>query len=117
MKAVLTTALLIIGLSSLSACSSWVYRIDIPQGNFLEQKDINKLRVEMTKEQVLYVLGSPVASNAFDNDTWHYFYSLKSGAGNNDFKKQLIITFNDNKLQDISGDYEKSDSFNQPLDI
>lgn len=117
MKAVLTTLVLIICLGSLSACSSWVYRIDIPQGNYLEQKDINKLRVDMTKEQVLYVLGSPVASNAFDHDTWHYFYSLKSGSGNNDFKKQLIITFNQNKLQDISGDYEKSDDFNQPLDI
>ncbi|MGI5309125.1 outer membrane protein assembly factor BamE [Rheinheimera sp. WS51] len=117
MKAVLTTVFFIIGLSSLSACSSWVYRIDIPQGNFLEQKDINKLRVQMTKEQVLYVLGSPVASNPFDNDTWHYYYALKSGTDRQDFKKQLIVTFSDNKLLDISGDYEKSEDFNQPLDI
>ena len=49
--------ILIISLSlSLFSCSSWVYRIDIPQGNYLEQKDIDKLQVEMTKEQVRKVL-------------------------------------------------------------
>ncbi|MBZ9612575.1 outer membrane protein assembly factor BamE [Rheinheimera maricola] len=116
MKAVIKIVVLAIGLASLSACSSWVYRIDIPQGNFLEQKDINKLRVAMTKEQVRYVLGSPVADNAFDNDTWHYFYALRGGRGTN-FEKQLIVEFKDDKLQDIKGDFEKSADFNTPLDI
>ena len=100
----------------LSGCSSWVYRIDIPQGNFLEQKDIDKLRIAMTKEQVKYVLGTPVAANAFDNDTWHYFYALKSGNGKH-FEKQLVIEFEDNKLQNIKGDFAKSADFDTPLDI
>jgi outer membrane protein assembly factor BamE len=116
MKAVIKTLVLVTLLMAVSACSSWVYRIDIPQGNFLEQKDIDKLRVAMTKEQVKYVLGTPVASNAFDNDTWHYFYALKSGNGNH-FEKQLIIEFKDNKLQDLKGDFAKSADFDTPLDI
>ncbi|GAB2906447.1 outer membrane protein assembly factor BamE [Rheinheimera gaetbuli] len=116
MKAVIQILVVVMALASVSACSSWIYRIDIPQGNFLEQKDIDKLRIAMTKEQVKYVLGSPVASNAFDDDTWHYFYALKSGSGN-DFEKQLIVEFKDDKLADIKGDFAKSDSFNTPLDI
>lgn len=116
MKAVIKTLCLVVGILSLSACSSWIYRIDIPQGNFLEQKDVDKLRIAMTKEQVTYVLGSPVASNPFDNDTWHYFYALKGGRGNN-FEKQLIVEFKDDKLQDIKGDFEKSAEFSTPLDI
>lgn len=116
MKAVIQILVVVMALASVSACSSWIYRIDIPQGNFLEQKDIDKLRIAMTKEQVKYVLGSPVASNAFDDDTWHYFYALKSGRGN-DFEKQLIVEFKDDKLADIKGDFAKSDSFNTPLDI
>jgi len=116
MKAVIKIFALVSVLIGLSACSSWVYRIDVPQGNFLEQKDIDKLRIAMTKEQVKYVLGTPVASNAFDNDTWHYFYALKSGNGNH-FEKQLIVEFKDNKLQDIKGDFDKSADFNTPLDI
>lgn len=116
MKAVIKIFALVSVLVGLSACSSWVYRIDVPQGNFLEQRDIDKLRVAMTKEQVKYVLGTPVAGNAFDNDTWHYFYALKSGNGNH-FEKQLIVEFKDNKLQDIKGDFDKSADFNTPLDI
>lgn len=116
MKVVIKTLCLVVGILSLGACSSWIYRIDIPQGNFLEQKDVDKLRVAMTKEQVTYVLGSPVASNAFDNDTWHYFYALKGGRGNN-FEKQLIVEFKDDKLQNIKGDFDKSAEFSTPLDI
>ncbi len=116
MKAVLKVALLTAVLSSVSACSSWVYRIDIPQGNFLEQKDVDKLRIAMTKEQVIFVLGNPVAANPFDNDTWHYFYALKSGSGN-DFEKRLVVQFQDGRLSDISGDFAKGADFDKPLDI
>lgn len=116
MKAVIKIAVLAVCFSAISACSSWIYRIDIPQGNYLEQKDINKLRINMTKEQVLFVLGSPVADNPFDDNTWHYFYSLKGGTGSN-FEKQLIVEFTDNKLSDLKGDFEKSPEFNTPLDI
>ena len=31
-------------------CSNWIYRIDVPQGNFLDERDVEKLRVGMTKE-------------------------------------------------------------------
>jgi len=116
MKAVVKIAVLITALSLISACSSWVYRIDIPQGNFLEQKDVDKLRVAMTKEQVIYVLGNPVAANPFDNDTWHYFYALKGGRGNN-FEKRLVVEFKEGHLVDISGDFEKGADFATPLDI
>ncbi len=42
---------------TLSGCSL-VYRIDIPQGNYVEQKQVDKLRQGMTREQVEFVLGS-----------------------------------------------------------
>ncbi len=117
MNSVVTRALMLATALSLTACSSWIYRIDIPQGNFLEQKDIDKLRVHMTKEQVRFVLGNPVAENAFDDQTWHYFYSLKGGRGSN-FEKQLVARFDqEGKLLDISGDFDKPAQFNTPLDI
>jgi outer membrane protein assembly factor BamE len=100
---------------SVSACSNWIYRIDVPQGNFLEQKDIDKLRIAMTKEQVQFVLGNPVAENSFDNNVWHYFYALKSGNGEH-FEKKLILTFADNKLTQMTGDFETPAQFNTALD-
>jgi outer membrane protein assembly factor BamE len=100
---------------SVTACSNWIYRIDIPQGNFLEQKDIDKLRINMTKEQVQYVLGNPVAENSFDDNIWHYFYSLKGGRGDN-FEKKLVINFTEGKLSKMSGDFDMPKNFNVPLD-
>ncbi len=100
---------------SVTACSSWIYRIDVPQGNFLDQKDIDKLRIKMSKEQVQYVLGNPVAENSFEDNTWHYYYSLQGGRGDN-FKKQLVLNFQNGKLAKMSGDFDVPKEFNVPLD-
>jgi len=101
---------------TLSACSSWVFRYDVPQGNYLEQKSIDKLQVGMTKEQVKFILGSPVVVDAFNNDTWNYVYKLKSGRSRDfDMKKQFIIDFSNDKLVSASGDFELSDKFNTPF--
>ncbi len=109
----LIVALLII---TTSACSSWVFRRDIPQGNFLEQKDIDKLQIEMTKEQVKFVLGSPVIIDSFEDNTWHYVYRFKSGR-NEAFnqKKQFVIKFEDNKLLSAEGDFKIPESFYTPM--
>lgn len=101
---------------SISACSSWVYRIDIPQGNFLEQKDIDKLQIGMNKEQVKFVLGSPVVVDAFNDDTWNYVYILKSGRSEElNVKKKFIIQFENDLLVSAEGDFELSENFNVPM--
>jgi len=101
---------------TLSACSSWVFRYDVPQGNYLEQKSIDKLQVGMTKEQVKFILGSPVVVDAFNNDTWSYVYKLKSGRSKKfDMKKQFIINFADDKLISATGDFDLSEKFNTPF--
>ena len=108
--------LTIIVLLSLSACSSWVFRIDIPQGNYLEQKDIDKLQIAMTKEQVKYILGSPVLLDSFDNNTWSYVYRLKSGRDKKlDIQKLFTLEFKDNKLISATGDFELPESFFIPM--
>ncbi len=102
----------------LSACVDWIYRIDVPQGNFLDKKDVEQLRIGMTKEQVTYVLGKPVVSDSFDHDKWYYVYEMKRGMRKRgeDFKKELIIQFNEDKIAEVTGDFELSEDFNTPLD-
>ncbi|MFQ3266199.1 MAG: outer membrane protein assembly factor BamE [Colwellia sp.] len=108
--AIIVTAL------TLSSCSSWVFRYDVPQGNYLEQKSIDKLQVGMTKEQVKFILGSPVVIDTFNDNTWSYIYKLKSGR-NRDFdqRKEFIINFSEDKLISASGDFTLSDKFNTPF--
>jgi len=111
----LRTTIITIALS-LSACSSWVYRIDIPQGNYLEQKSIDKIQIGMTKEQVKFILGSPVLVDTFDKDTWNYVYRFKSGKNKKlDRQKSFSIEFEDDKLISADGDFELSENFNTPF--
>jgi outer membrane protein assembly factor BamE len=101
-----------------SACKNWIYRIDIPQGNYLDDRDVKKLRISMTKEQVIYVLGRPVVEDSFDQNTWYYVYEMKRGMSvrGEDFKKDLIIDFIDGKLVKVESDFELSEEFDIPLD-
>lgn len=79
----------------LNAC---VYQIDIQQGNILAQKDIDKLRPDLTKEQVVFVLGNPVVDSPFSDDHWIYLYSYDNKALGNKVNKRLELRFNQDKL-------------------
>ncbi|AWB67110.1 outer membrane protein assembly factor BamE [Saccharobesus litoralis] len=97
----------------ISACA---YRINVLQGNFLDQDDVDKLRVEMTYEQVIYVLGRPVVQDAFNKDTWYYIYEVRYGKGGKK-RLELVLNFEDGRLKTMTGDYKKPEEFEQPLSI
>jgi len=106
----------VIAILSLSACSNWVYRYDIPQGNYLDQKSIDQLQVGMTQEQVKFILGSPVVMGMFNDQTWHYVYMLKSGRHEKlNMKKSFTLFFVDYKLTKAEGDFSVSENFNTPF--
>ena len=108
-----------LALALLSGCSvveRLVYKIDINQGNYVEQKSIDTLHVGMTKEQVSFVLGTPMLVEQSDPNTWYYVYYHKPGH-NKPIQKNLIATFDtQNKLMSLTGDYPISDSFNTPIE-
>lgn len=103
---------------STAACSNWIYRIDVPQGNFLDERDVKELRKGMSKDQVIYVLGHPVVEDSFNDDTWYYVYDMKRGMRKRgeDFQKQLILTFDNDSLVTATGDFDLSEDFETPLD-
>ncbi|NOT83569.1 MAG: outer membrane protein assembly factor BamE [Methylococcaceae bacterium] len=98
---------------SLTACSTaleylpWVYTIDIKQGNIIDQDMINQLQPNMTKRQVLYVMGSPMISDYFHKQRWDYVYSTRE-AGDPKIQKRVALFFNDDNLVKIEGDYTPS---------
>lgn len=101
---------------ALTGCSSWVYKYDITQGNYLDQDDVDKLRKGMTKEQVEFVLGKSLLQSAFSANTWRYLHTLKSGKTDKTARREVIIHFADNKLESIEGDLTPSTDFNKSLD-
>ncbi|EGN76348.1 small protein A (tmRNA-binding) [Idiomarina sp. A28L] len=92
-----------------------VYKIDIPQGNYLEQRDVDNLRVGMTRDQVRFVLGSPVSENIFRNDEWHYVFRMKPGRGDV-ITRALTVRFENDVVASIEGDFKPHDDFYTPLE-
>jgi len=53
------------------------YKMDIRQGNFVTAEMREKLKLGMTKQQVRYVLGTPMVRDAFHGNRWDYVYLLE----------------------------------------
>lgn len=69
-------------LGLLAGCSFFsVYKRDIPQGNLVSESMVSQLKVGMTREQVVYVMGSPLLDNAFDANEWDYIYQVHKADG------------------------------------
>jgi len=82
-----------------------VYRLSIQQGNIVDQSQIDQLKYGMTKDQVSFVLGTPMVRDAFDADRWDYIYTLVNGRGKQ-FRKNLVVSFKGDKLTTVAGDFK-----------
>lgn len=100
-----------------TGCSSLefpgVYRIPVMQGNIIDQKKVDQLKVGMTKRQVQFVMGTPLLTDVFHDDRWDYVYQLRRG---NDLlrDKRFTLFFEDDKLVRYEGDYEPNASSEEP---
>lgn len=93
--------------------SGCAYRADLAQGNFVEQENIDKLHYGMSAEQVRFILGTPMLVDPFDNSRWYYVHYLREGWGEPQIKN-LIVLFNGATLVDISGDFQRPATFDEP---
>lgn len=57
------------------------YRPDIQQGNFVSQEMLAKLKEGMTREQVSFVLGTPLLADIFHAERWDYPFRMAKGNG------------------------------------
>ncbi|MCG8324931.1 MAG: outer membrane protein assembly factor BamE [Thiotrichales bacterium] len=80
-----------------------VYRIDIQQGNVVDQAMINKLRVGMDKNQVRFIMGTPMLIDPFHDERWEYLFTYQEG-GDDRQKRHITLYFDDEKLAYIKGD-------------
>ncbi len=93
-------------LSSCSYLSSPVlspYKMDIRQGNFVTPEMRDKLKIGMTRQQVRYVLGTPMVNDAFHGDRWDYIYRLEQ-QGKMVEKKRLTVYFEGDRLVRVDDD-------------
>ena len=83
----------------------WVfspYRPDIQQGNFVSQEMLAQLKVGQTRDQVKFILGTPLLSDIFHGDRWDYPFYLARGNGELTTAR-VTVYFKDDKVAKFDG--------------
>lgn len=100
------TCSLIVILTLLSLASACVYQAALSQGNLLDQEDIDQLEVGMTRNQVRFLLGTPMIDDPFHENRWDYVYFLRIGREKATFKRWLSVYFSGDNVSEIVRDQE-----------
>ncbi len=82
----------------LGAC---IFRIDIQQGNLLEESAIDQVAVGMTRSQVQFLLGSPMVADSFHENRWDYTYYFKQGRSQDTERRWFIVYFEADRVVNL----------------
>lgn len=88
----------LLAVALLSAC---VYRLDIQQGNYLDEKLTAMVNPGMTREQVRFILGTPQLQHPFDPNRWDYLYYRDSKNDERDEVRRLTVFFEDDTVSRV----------------
>jgi outer membrane protein assembly factor BamE len=106
MRILITCSLI---LSSLAGCSYLPkinantfspYKIDIQQGNYVDEVTVDKLKLGMTRAQVNFVMGTPLITDVFHANRWDYIYTFRA-AGKLTEQRRVVLYFKDDTLDFI----------------
>lgn len=90
----------------LCACEI-VYKLPTRQGNVIEQKDLDALELGMSRDQVKFLLGTPVAASVFRADRWDYVGYYKNPRGKV-FSRTVSLFFEGDSLARMEGQTAES---------
>lgn len=83
-----------------------VYRAAISQGNLIKQEDLDQIEVGMTRNQVRFLLGTPMVDDPFHAGRWDYVYYLKVGREDASYERWISVFFVDDRVSEIRKDQE-----------
>jgi len=98
--------------ASIAGCKNWStddlpaitpYRIEIQQGNFVSQDMLSKLKKGMSREQVRFVLGTPLLADLFHADRWDYVFYREIPKKPRE-ERRVSVFFENDRLVRIEGD-------------
>lgn len=97
-------ALLIVSACALplAGCSfPGVFRLDIQQGNIVEDEDLAQVEPGMSRAQVHYVLGTPLSVDTFDPNIEDYVYTLQLDGGETHIQHVQMVYTDSDTLKEI----------------
>ena len=92
---------LAIGGAVSSAC---VYRMDIQQGNLLEEDTVAQVEVGMSRSAVEFLLGTPMVADSFHEGRWDYPYYYRRGRSREAQRRWIVVYFEGDQVSRIDRD-------------
>jgi outer membrane protein assembly factor BamE len=86
------------------------YRMNVQQGNFLEAKDVDQVQVGMTRNQVRFLIGTPMVADPFNAHRWDYVFFFKPGRTREEISSNLTIWFEEDVVVRIDRPSDLQDS-------
>lgn len=80
------------------------YKITVEQGNVITQEMIDQLKPSMSRDQVEYIMGSPLIKDAFNPERWDYVYNIQQDSELNK-EYRVTVFFKGDNLDYFTGDF------------
>ena len=103
---------LVVSLSLLTAACGFLtpYRMEIQQGNYVTQEMVAQLKPGLTRDQVRFVLGTPLVSDIFHEERWDYVFVRQRANSQEVERRRIAVFFEDGKLKRLDGDILAADA-------
>ena len=113
MPHLLISVLLVALVAGCSSMKLGPHRIDVQQGNALDQENVSRLKPGLNRSQVRFLLGTPLVVDPFRGDRWDYVYVYYK-AGKLAEQKRIALFFDGDTLARIEGDVPQEVAEAQP---
>ncbi len=74
------------------------YQMEVQQGNVISAEQIEKINPGVSRDEVRFILGTPLIEDPFHAQRWDYFYSLDPGKGQPLAQHRLSIWFESDRV-------------------
>jgi outer membrane protein assembly factor BamE len=79
------------------------FRLDIAQGNYLTSDTVERVRPGMRRQDVRFVLGSPLLLDPFHPNRWDYIFRFQRGTGES-VTRRVTIHFDGDRVERVEAD-------------
>ncbi len=86
--------------------SGCIYRVNIQQGNLLEEDVIDQVTIGMSRSAVQFLLGTPMIADTFHTQRWDYAYYLRQGRSRDIDRRWFVVEFEDDRVARLQRDLE-----------
>ncbi len=97
------TLIIILSITISTGCSGrlfTIHKIDVQQGNALDTEKVEQIKIGMNKEQVRFLMGSPLIRDSFHPNRWDYVYHLIPDYGDIE-RRHVAVIFEGNTVKQI----------------